>query len=112
MYKTKKDSKGKIERFKVRLVAKGFTQREGINFNETFSPVSSKDSFRIIMALVTHFDLNFHQMDLKTAFLNGVLGEEAYMVKPKGFQKLGREHLVCLLKKSIYDLKQASMQWY
>ena len=107
VYKTKKDSKGKIKRFEARLVVKGFTQKEGIGFNETFSPVSSKDSFRIIMALVTHFDLKFHQTDLKTAFLNGDLGEEVYMVQLEGFQNSRREHLVCQLKKSIYGLKQA-----
>ena len=60
VFKTKKDSKGKIKRFKARLVAKGFTQREGIDYNETFSPVSSKDSFRIIMALVAHFNIELH----------------------------------------------------
>ncbi|WRX07881.1 Integrase [Theobroma cacao] len=60
VYKTKKDSKGKLERFKAKLVAKGFTQREGVDYNETFSPVSSKDSFRIIMALVAYFDLELH----------------------------------------------------
>ena len=57
VFKTKKDSNGNVERYKARLVAKGFTQREGIDYNETFSPVSSKDSFRIIMALVAHYDL-------------------------------------------------------
>ena len=76
VFKTKKDSKEWVERFKVRLVAKGFTQKEGIDYNETFSPVSSKDSFRIIMALVAHYDLELHQMDVKTAFLNGGLDEE------------------------------------
>ena len=60
VYKTKCDSKGNIERFKVRLVVKGFTQREGIDYNETFSPVLCKDSFRIIMALVTHYALELH----------------------------------------------------
>ena len=59
VYKIKRDSKGNVERFKARLMAKGFTQREGIDYNETFSPVSYKDSFRIIMALVAHYDLSY-----------------------------------------------------
>ena len=62
VYKTKLDSQGNIERYKARLMAKGFTQREGIDYNETFSPVLCKDSFRIIMALVAHYDLELHQM--------------------------------------------------
>jgi hypothetical protein len=66
-------------------VAKGFTQREGIDYNEIFSPVSRKDSFKIIMALVAHFDLKFHQMDVKTTFLNGELVENMFMARSKGF---------------------------
>uniref|UniRef100_A0ACD5WQX7 Uncharacterized protein n=1 Tax=Avena sativa TaxID=4498 RepID=A0ACD5WQX7_AVESA len=111
VYKTKYDSNGNVEKYKARLVAKGFTQREGVDYNETFSPVSCKDSFRIIMALVAHFDLELHQMDVKTAFLNGVLEENVYMKQPKGFFMEGKEHMGCLLKKSIYGLKQASRQW-
>jgi hypothetical protein len=112
VYKTKYDSKGKIERFKARLVAKGFTQREGIDYTETFSPVSKKDSFRIVMALVAHYDLELHQMNVKTAFLNGALQENVYMAQPEGFAIEGKEHMGCKLKKSIYGLKQASRQWY
>ncbi|CAL2274253.1 unnamed protein product [Prunus armeniaca] len=112
VFKTKKDSMGNIERFKARLVAKGFTQKEGIDYSETFSPVSTKDAFRIIMALTAQYDLFLHQMDVKTTFLNGRLDEEIYMVQPEGFIKEGEEHLVCKLKKSIYGLNQASRQWY
>ena len=112
VFKTKRDSNGNIERHKARLVAKGFTQKGGIDYKETFSPVSKKDSLRIIMALVAHYDLELHQMDVKTAFLNGSLEEEVYMDQPEGFSTKGKEHMVCKLKKSIYGLKQASRQWY
>jgi len=112
VFKTKLDPNGNVERFKARLVAKGFTQKEGIDYQETFSPVSRKDSLRIVMALVAHYDLELHQMDVKTAFLNGDLDEDVFMKQPEGFIPEGQEHLVCKLKKSIYGLKQASRQWY
>jgi hypothetical protein len=85
VFKTKKDSLGNIERYKARLVVKGFTQKEGIDYTETFSLVSKKDSLCIILALVAHFDLELQQMDVKTAFLNGDLEEEVYMKQPEGF---------------------------
>ncbi|KAI5351223.1 hypothetical protein L3X38_004114 [Prunus dulcis] len=84
VYKTKRNAQGKIDRYRARLVAKGFTQQEGVDYNETFSPVSTKDSFRVIMALVAHFDLHLHQMDVKTTFLNGNLLEEIYMKQLDG----------------------------
>jgi len=112
IFKTKRDSNGNVERYKARLVAKGYTQKEGIDYKETFSPVSSKDSFRIIMALVAHFDLELHQMDVKTAFLNGDIEETIYMVQPEHFISENSNNLVCKLTKSIYGLKQASRQWY
>jgi hypothetical protein len=110
VYKTKRDASGNVERYKARLVAKSFTQKEGIDYHETFSPVSKNDSFRIIMALVAHFDLELHQMDVKTAFLNGDLEEEVYMKQLEGFDDNTQK--ACKLNKSIYGLKQASCQWY
>ncbi|CAA7022588.1 unnamed protein product [Microthlaspi erraticum] len=112
IYTIKRDSKGAIDRYKARLVAKGFTQKDGIDYKETFSPVSKKDSLRIVLALVAQYDLELHQMDVKTAFLNGDLEEEVYMDQPEGFVVAGKEHMVCKLRKSIYGLKQASRQWY
>jgi hypothetical protein len=112
VFKTKLNPDGSVERYKARLVAKGYTQKEGIDYQETFSPVSRKDSLRIVLALVAHYDLELHQMDVKTAFLNGDLYEDVFMKQPEGFKPEGQEHLVCKLKKSIYGLKQASRQWY
>ena len=112
IFKTKRDSKGDVERYKARLVAKGYTQKEDIDYKETLSPVSSKDSFRTIMALVAHFDLELHQMDVKTAVLNGDIDETIYMVQPKNFVLGDTKKMVCQLKKSIYGLKQASCRWY
>jgi hypothetical protein len=89
-------------------VAKGFTPREEIDYNETFSPVSSKNSFRIIMVLLAHYDLELHQMNVKMTFLNGDLYENLYMAQPKGLVIEGRENLGCHLTKSIYGLKYAS----
>jgi hypothetical protein len=110
VYKTKCDSRGNVERYKVRLMAKGFTQREGIDNNEIFSSVSCKDSFRIIMTLVAYYDLELHQIDVKTTFLKGDLYENIYMAQPKGSVVEGKNRMGCRLKKSIYGLKQASRQ--
>jgi hypothetical protein len=93
VYKMKYDSKGNVERFKARLVVNGFMQREGIDYNETFSPVLCKDSFRIIMTLVEHYDLELHQMNVKTTFLNCDLYENVYMAQPKGFIMEGKENM-------------------
>ena len=89
-------------------MAKGFTQKEDIDYKKTFSSISSKDSFRIIMALVTHYNLELHQMDVKTAFLNGNIDETIYMVQPENFVSNDSKQLVCKLKRSIYGLKQTS----
>ena len=95
MFKAKPAAKGQVERYKARLVVKGYSQREGIDFKKTFSPVSTKDSLRIIMAIVAHFDLALHQMDVRTTFLNEYLVKDVYMSQPIGFEEVGKEHMVC-----------------
>ena len=79
IFKEKKDLLGNIEKYMARFVARGFSQKEGINYTKTFSLVSKKDSFHVILALVVHFDLELQQMDVKMAFLNGDLDEKVYM---------------------------------
>ena len=74
--------------------------------------MSIKDSLHIIMAIMTHFDLELHQMDVRTTFLNGDLVEDVYMTQPTCFEEVGKKNMVCKLQKFIYGLKQASRQWY
>ena len=113
VYKKKIEAfKNNEVRYKARPVVKGFTQREGINYNEIFSHVVKHSSIRILLAIVAHKDWELQQMDVKTAFLNRELEEKIYMEQPEGFVKKGEEDNVCLLKRSLYGLRQSSRQWY
>ena len=112
IFKTKRDSDGNVERYKACLVAKGFTQKEGIDYKETLSLVSTKYSFKTIMALVAHFDLELHWMDVTTTFLNDHIDKTIYMLQPENFVFGDPKLMVCKLKKSIYGLKQPSCEWY
>ena len=97
--------------YKGRLVAKGYSQVEGIDYNEVFAPVVKHVSIRLILSLVVNEEFHLEQLDVKTAFLNGTLDEEIYMDQPEGYVTKGKEDLVCLLKKSLYGIKQSPRQW-
>ncbi|KAG3053642.1 hypothetical protein PI125_g25982 [Phytophthora idaei] len=88
---------GEIDRFKARLVIKGFLQEYGIDYNEIFSPVIRMEVLRFLLTIAALLDLEIHQMDVKTALLNGFLEEEIYMAQPEGFKTPGKDHLVCKL---------------
>jgi hypothetical protein len=109
-YKTKSVVDGQISRYKSRLVAKGFQQVQGIDYDETFAPVVKMDSIRLALAIAIAKGWEVHHMDVKNAFLHGDLSEEIYMEQPQGFMQ--DSYLVCRLKKSLYGLKQAPRALY
>ena len=111
IFKCKIGATGNIDRYKARLVAQGYSQRPGVDYKETFSPVVRFESLRMIAALAAQTNLQLHQMDVKTAFLNGELKETVYMKQPEGYEEKAKEDLVCKLKRSIYGLKQSPRCW-
>lgn len=110
-FKNKRDAEGKIVRRKARLCAQGFSQREGIDFDQTFSPVVRIETVRVLLAIVATKDLHLHQWDFETAFLNGILEETIYMRLPQGTKTNFKGEVLKLLR-SIYGLKQAARVWY
>lgn len=107
VYKIKRNSNDQVERYRARLVVKGYAQKEGIDFKEIFSPVVRFTTIRVVLAMCATFNLHLEQLDVKIAFLHGELEEEICMLQPKGFDEQGKENLVCRLTKSLYRLKQA-----
>jgi hypothetical protein len=112
IYKIKHIVDKSIERHKMRFVARGFSQVEGIDYEETFSPVAQYASIQMIIAPVASMGWRVHQMDAKTTFLNGEIEEEVYIEQPDGFVIHEKESHVCRLKKALYGLKQAPRAWY
>ena len=103
---------GIVTKHKARLVAKGYVQRQGIDFEDAFAPVVRLESVRLLLALAASEGWTVHHMDVKSAFLNGVLKEEVYVAQPPGFVVSGEEGKVLRLVKALYGLRQAPYAWY
>ncbi|KAG8501075.1 hypothetical protein CXB51_003199 [Gossypium anomalum] len=113
VFKNKEGTPGVEEpRYKARLVAKGYSQILEADFTDVFSPVVKHSSIRALLGIVAMHDLELEQLDVKIVFLHGELEEDIYIQQPEGFTILEKEDYVCLLKKSLYGLKQSPRQWY
>jgi hypothetical protein len=110
VFKKKLTPDGTIERYKARLVIKGYSQKEGEDFFDTYSPMARLTTICVLLLLAASHGVLIHQMDVKTTFLNRELDEELYMEQPAGFVANGQEGMVCNLLKSLYGLKQAPKQ--
>ena len=112
IFKRKLKQDGSIEKYKARFVAKGYKQSKDVNYFDTFTPMTRIASIKVLITLASIHNLVIHQMDVKTAFLNGNMEEEIYMEQPEGYVVPGKEKKVCKLAKSLYGLKQAPKQWH
>lgn len=112
VYKVKVSMDGKIQKYKARIVAKGYAQEYGVDYEETFSPVARFETIRVILSLAAQKGWKISQFDVKSAFLNGPLQEEVFVMQPPGFERKGEEEKVYKLHKALYGLKQAPRAWY
>ncbi|GKC94240.1 retrovirus-related pol polyprotein from transposon TNT 1-94, partial [Tanacetum coccineum] len=112
IYKVKLNEMGGILKNKACLVARGYRQEKGINFEESFVPVARLDAIRIFLANATHMNMVIYQMDVKTTFLNSILHKEVYVNQLDGFVDQDNLNHVYKLKKALYGLKQAPCAWY
>jgi len=112
VYRIKKKADGSIDKYKARLVAKGFKQHYGLDYEDTFSPVVKAATIRLVLAVSVSRGWSLRQLDVKNAFLHGVLEEEVYIRQPPGYENKKVPHYVCKLDKALYSLKQAPRAWY
>jgi hypothetical protein len=111
IYKIKHAADGSVEKFKARFVARGFSQKEGIDYDENFSPVARYTSIRVIISLASVLGWKLHQMDVKTTFLNGKIEQEVFVEQPNCFVLHNKDTHVCKLRKVLYGLKQVPRVW-
>jgi hypothetical protein len=107
VFKVKRDEKVSVVKHKARLVVKGYSQQQGVDYEEVFAPVARLEAVRLLLALVANQGWEVHHMDVKSAFLNGNLMEEVYVSQPLGFVMTGREDKVLKLRNALYGLHQA-----
>lgn len=112
IFTVKQNPEGKVERYKARLGARGYSQTYGIDYDETFAPVASMNTVRILISCAANFGWPLHQLDVKNAFLHGDLQEEVYMEIPPGLSTPGTVGKVCRLRRSHYCLKQSPRAWF
>ena len=105
IYKVKQAADGSVEKYKARFFSQGFSQIEGIDYEETFAPVARYSSIQTILALSAHMGWQIHQMDVNTVFLNRIIEEEVYIEHPEGLEIFSNESHVCRLKRALYKLK-------
>lgn len=112
VFRKKENANGSINKYKARLVVKGYAQVFGVDFFDTFAPVARLDTIRMLLAIAVQKQWKIYHLDVKSAFLNGFLEEEIYVEQPEGFVAKGHEDKVYFLKKALYGLKQAPRAWY
>ena len=110
VYRIKRDTDGNPTRYKAQLVARGFTQVHGLDYDETYTPITRLETIQLLLSIAVAHDWSIHQVDIKSTYLYGDLDEEIYMIPPPGY-KVPKGHILHL-RKALYGLKQAGRQWY
>ena len=112
VFRNKLDDQGQITRNKARIVVQGYNQEEGIDYDETFTPMARMEAIRMLIAFAAHMEFKLYEMFVKSAFLNGFLQEEVFVKQPLGFEDPNKPEHVYKLEKALYGLKQAPRAWY